>query len=59
MGISCLQEDKDEEEVVGPQLPALKPIRMPPVADEDNFCSVCGDEDEDDPEYASPPHLID
>lgn len=33
-----------------PRLPLLKPVRLPPVLEEDNFCSVCGDEDGDDPE---------
>lgn len=32
------------------KLATLRPVRVPPVAEEENLCSVCGDEDGDDSE---------
>ena len=32
------------------QLCRLRPVLLPPVADEENFCSVCGDVDGSDSE---------
>ena len=39
-----------ESRLSGVQLRRLRPVLLPPVANEDNFCSVCGDEDGSDSE---------